>query len=200
MKLRKNSWHYKWAYLLTNEKPQYTNLCKYFWRLIGMSIVNVIMIVTGSIGIAFVFLANLLIFPRIMVFWSNSPSLEFKPIKWWPCVGRYQRSISPLLILAVVSLYWVGPWAYPGIESFFTKAYAWVNSSSSTGWVFAGSVIGAMFALVMLILGMTGRLRRMKKWFCQTDGWRIFSGYVKAGYRCPIIEFVEDKKGDEETG
>ncbi len=189
MKLRKNSWHYKWVYRFEQERPDRLSLCRYFWRLVGMSIFNgIVLAILAVIYIVctLVFLANLLVYPRVFIFWDDSSDLKFKPIKWWPCVRGH--TISPLLILAAISLYWVGPWfsvyfiaginqirdLSGGENPFFYVIIAVVSIWTVVGfWAFG--IFGKIFA---------------------TDGWKIFSGYMKAKWKrvCPIIDFVDDEE------
>lgn len=211
MELRKNGFLYKVAYGLRKNKPERSNLCRFFWRVL-LSVILVwppyglfkaidyglIRFLLGT-PIAFLGFGYCPLLQRKwLVGYGGGHKLPFRPISWWPKLknGEHIMPFVGLLIIAVI------PACIAGTVWCFYKAgvFVWHNP-----WV---TLLGTPTFAVILLLNLlnwwlTWYTRRSKKSnggvvsaVVKREGRDVvglFAAYIKAKKDkvCPTVQFTE---------
>lgn len=168
MNVSRNSILYKIAYSFSEYTPRETNLCRFFWRVIGMSILIPIL------TIIVLFVSAVIYF--LCFFVASKPDWDIYggdsiPYKRWPEIHGHR--VWPITVISILCLiYAMIVYAPIGV------AKVW-DSIDFYGLIFFGIV-----AFVLAIIGATR--------FARSELGGITKEYIVAKKRkiCPLIKFV----------
>ena len=181
--LKKDGFLVRYAYFLKNETiPGQMSLCKFFWRLVMMTLYySTAGLMMGLIllFIALVLEAGGFFFAsRLAIFEGDETKNLFTPYRRWPKLWGYRIVPAPVLLLGFL--------AYLGIHD--------PQGVANVGW-FIGQLgmifcltIGVGLAFVLLGFLSSWIIRRVRK----SEAWMVVREYIKSRKEkvCPIVHIV----------
>lgn len=185
MEIKKGSFVYKVAYGNTKKYkiPNQTNLCRLFWRFIGMFfVVWPILGLLYGILVTVLSVAGFLVAHRLTLFKGDSHTDNlFIPIKHWPQMREHR--VYPIVVLLIAGvakslIFWYQAIGYASWVALIAVAKFFVSN-------IVLSIIGSIIAVMLAIFLVHS--------FLKTETGRLFKSYVAAKKQkvCPLINIVE---------
>ena len=184
MEFRKDGLLYQTAYFLA-KKPERTNLCSLFWRLMfALFVIWPLALIVFILAVVMSIIFNIIGTPIAFLLFGYRPGsftsfegfmnnfpVSFKRISWWPKVMGLH--VMPGIILLVVGIVWLAGYL---IKLFFVNV------------VFASTLGIVIFTLgVIALLGFIAY-----SVLHDSEGYQVVREYAKAkkAKYCPLVEFV----------
>ena len=212
MKIERKSWLFRYAYFWKkyygDKIPETVNLCRFFWRVVFVTLENIVMLpfallfflvaVVATLAHAVAEIVCFLAGYRYTVSekWADCPFTIFSPnptkIEWIPRVGTYR--ILPVYIIGPLFAVWFGVeygnailefiWLFFNEAERATEIYPEYSFLFFLFCLFATSIVGTLS-----ISGIYFGVRALKRKLSST----LLFLYIKAKKEkvCPIIEFVD---------
>ncbi len=187
MELRKDGLLYKIAYFFHKEEeyPNKANTCRFFWRVIFMSVTVPVFAIFVYIIICCVFFIGFFFAARPTVFKSDSKVEVMVLYKKWPTV--YEHRIMPIILVCIAGAGWL---SFTYSAEIMSNLFALSNTAMT---LFSRAFSESVFLWTMgAVVTLTFFIYKMRK-FRGTGAHKLLKEYIRAKKErfCPIVHFVK---------